>query len=108
MENNPKFRLSETQKRSGTTTIGEAIRDMLVKYRLQTRFEETYVGAHWEKIMGPVIASRTTRAYVSAGTLYVEIESAPLRNELVLAKQKIIESINRELKAETVKDMVFL
>lgn len=81
---------------------------MFAKYQLETKFEETYVGAHWEKIMGPVIASRTTRAYVSNGTLYVEIDSAPLRNELLLAKQKIVLNINREMKAEIIKEMVFL
>jgi hypothetical protein len=46
--------------------------------------------------------------YIKDGTLFLQIESAPLRNELFRAKSKIIELINREMGSALVQDVVFI
>ena len=59
-------------------------------------------------MMGSAIASRTTRLYVRESTLYIELSSAPLRSELVNAKQKVIQLVNKEVGSEVISDVVFI
>ncbi len=95
-------------RKPGTTTLKAAIDEMLRTYELKNKYSETYLVAFWEKLVGRSIASRTGRLYVKEGTLYVEIISAPLRQELVLAKTKLIELLNREMGEEVVREVVFI
>ncbi|TDE18339.1 DUF721 domain-containing protein [Dyadobacter psychrotolerans] len=103
-----RFNKEQASRRPGITPLKDAIDQMLEKYRLRTRFDQSYVTAHWDKIMGSAIGSRTKTVYIKDRILFLQIESAPLRNELVRAKSKIIELINREMKSDLVEDVVFI
>ena len=93
---------------AGTTTLKDAIGQLLKTYQLQTRFNETYLEAFWGRMMGPAIASRTNRLYVRDRKLYIDIASAPLRSELVNAKQKLVQLINKDMGTEVIDDVVFI
>ena len=93
---------------AGTTTVKDAIGQLLKAYQLQTRFNETYLEAFWGRMMGPTIASRTNRLYVRDRKLYIEIASAPLRNELVNAKQKLIQLVNKDMGTDVIEDVIFI
>lgn len=93
---------------AGITTVKDAIGQLLKAYQLQTRFNETYLEAFWGRMMGPAIASRTNRLYVRDRKLYIEIGSAPLRNELVNAKQKLIQLVNKDMGSDVIDDVVFI
>ncbi len=93
---------------AGTTTLKDAIGQLLKAYQLQSRFNETYLEAFWGRMMGQAIASRTNRLYVRDRKLYIEISSAPLRNELVTAKQKVIQLVNKDMGSEVIDDVVFI
>ncbi len=103
-----KFDKEKASRRPGIKPFKEALDQMIDAYRLRTNFNESYVVAHWEKIMGKTIASRTTRVYIRDATLFLQIESAPLRQELVRAKSKIIELINEEIKTKLIREVVFI
>jgi predicted nucleic acid-binding Zn ribbon protein len=103
-----RFDKEKASRRPGITPLKDAIDQMLEKYRLRSRFDQSYVVAHWDKIMGSAIASRTKTVYIKERVLFLQIESAPLRNELVRAKSKIIELINREMGTNLVEDVVFI
>jgi predicted nucleic acid-binding Zn ribbon protein len=99
--------VSATSRDPGTTTVKEAFDKLLQVYKLRGRFNETYLETFWGKMMGPMIASRTTRLYVRDRKLYIELSSAPLRSELVNAKQKLIQVVNKEVGADVIDDVVF-
>jgi hypothetical protein len=103
-----KFDKEKSSRKPGITPLKDAIEQMLQAYKLKTSFNETYLSAHWEKIMGAAIASRTSKVYVKDRVLFLQLESAPLRDELVRAKHKIIELINREMKTSVIDDVVFI
>lgn len=103
-----RFNKEQASRRPGITPLKDAIDQMLEKYRLRHRFDQSYVVAHWDKIMGEAIATRTKKVFIKDRTLFLQIESAPLRNELVRAKSKIIELINREMKSNLVDEVVFI
>lgn len=103
-----KFDKEKSSRRPGIKPFKEALDQMIDAYRLRATFDESYVVAHWEKIMGKTIASRTTKVYIKDGTLFLQIESAPLRQELVRAKAKIVELINSEMKTSLIKEVIFI
>ncbi|MFN4145334.1 MAG: DUF721 domain-containing protein [Runella sp.] len=103
-----RFDKENAARRPGITTIGEAINQMLDKYRLRNQFDETSVRAYWERLVGQDIATRTAEVYVKEKVLFLRLTSAPLANELVLAKQKLIQALNREFGYEIITDLVFI
>ena len=103
-----RFDKEKASRRPGVTPLKDAIDQMLDRYKLRNRFDQSYVVAHWDKIMGSAIAKRTKKVFIKDRTLFLQIDSAPLRNELVQAKSKIIELINREMNSELVNDVVFI
>lgn len=100
--------MSVTARKTKAQSIGEAFDSFLKAYKLRSRYNETYLVTYWEKLMGTSIAQRTEKIYISKGVLFLRISSAPLRQELVLAKSGIISLLNKEMGAEIVTDVVFV
>jgi predicted nucleic acid-binding Zn ribbon protein len=103
-----RFDKENAARRPGIKTLGEAIDLMLKRYQLETKYDQTYLAAHWEKIIGKEIASRTSAIYMKEQTLFLKIESSALANELVIAKSKLIQTLNREFGYELVTEIVFI
>lgn len=60
----------------------------------------------WEEEMGPLVVKYTKRLTINKGTLTVSVSSAPLRQELMFNKVKIIEMMNKAFGEELVKEVV--
>jgi hypothetical protein len=88
-------------------SIKEAIGDMLKEYNLEDKLNRTKVAESWEKVMGLAVAHRTQDIYVGKRTLYIKLNSAPLREDLLYHKDKIIQSLNEEVGSEVINDIVF-
>ena len=62
----------------------------------------------WPEIVGPGVNRYTLSRYVDDdGRLYVQITSAPLRQELAYMKSSIIANINRAVGSEAITDIEF-
>jgi predicted nucleic acid-binding Zn ribbon protein len=103
-----RFKKENAARKPGTSSVGDAIGKMLEMYRLNAKFDETSVNVHWEKLVGSKIAARTSAIYVKEKVLFLQLTSAPLAQELVIAKRKLIESLNREFGYEIITDIVFI
>jgi hypothetical protein len=58
--------------------------------------------------MGKPIAARTTKIYIKDKKLFLGIDSAPLKKELLMAKQKMIELLNKTAQQDIIAEVVFL
>lgn len=103
-----RFKKDNQSRKPGTLTVKEAIGDLLNAYQLRGKFNETYLVTYWERLMGIGIASRTGKIFISNKKLYLQIDSAPLKNELLMAKSKMIEMLNREIGESVVEEVVFI
>lgn len=95
-------------RKSDSQSLKEAIDYLLKVYQLQHKFQETYISANWEQIVGKPIATRTTEVYAKNEKLYLKLNSAPLKKELLLTKQKLIEVVNKATNQEIIKEIIFL
>jgi predicted nucleic acid-binding Zn ribbon protein len=97
-----------TPKRtSDTARVGDALKAMLKQFHLEERYEENRLKATWEELMGKPIARRTTRLFVKKKVLYVKLNSAPLRQELNIAKPKMLEIISENFGKDFIEDIRF-
>ena len=92
-------------KVSNEQSMGEALSLWLDRYRLRRGTDETRVLQAWDELMGPSIVRQTTKKKVQNQILYVQLESAVVRKELLMVKSKIISSINEHLGREAIKDV---
>ena len=60
----------------------------------------------WEKIMGKTIARYTDKIQIINSTLFITTNVAPLKNELLYQKEKIIERVNEALGEKVIKEVV--
>ncbi|MEY2792471.1 MAG: hypothetical protein RJA76_463 [Bacteroidota bacterium] len=95
-------------RKSESQSLKEAIESLLKVYQLQHKFQETYIAANWELIVGKPIAARTSEVYAKNGKLFLKITSAPLKKELLITKMKLIEVINKAANHDIIEEIIFL
>jgi predicted nucleic acid-binding Zn ribbon protein len=93
-------------RKKNEVTIGEAMQEMLREFKLKSRLDETRVQRIWAELMGKTIATYTTQITVRKKVLYLTIISAPLKQELSYAKEKIVKLINEEMGEEYIREVV--
>jgi len=87
-------------------SLQDAIQQFLQKSRLKSGIQALRIEEVWEELMGKTIAKYTDKIQIINHTLYISSSVAPLKNELLYQKEKIIERINEALGEKVVKDVI--
>ena len=87
-------------------SIGEALKEFLNKSRLKGGIQALQIQDAWEKIMGKTIAKYTDKIEIVNQTLFISSTVAPLKNELLYQKEKIIERVNEALGEKVITEVV--
>ena len=87
-------------------SVGDVLKHIIEANKLQTGIDQITVKEAWISLMGNGVNSYTRNVILKGSTLYVELTSAVLREELSYGKDKIIKMINEELRRDVVKDVV--
>jgi hypothetical protein len=93
-------------KKQNDLTLQDAMKSMLREYRLDNQVNETRVKAIWEQVMGKTIATYTSNITVQKNILYLTIVSAPLKQELMYAKDAIRKRVNEAVGEEYIREVV--
>jgi len=87
-------------------SLGDAIKKMLdATPRVKQKINETKLLNAWETIMGKLIANNTKSITLQNKTLYIDIKSAALKNELSFSKEKIKKLINNEFDEDIIDEV---
>lgn len=86
--------------------FGDAIKAFLDRSKLKNGVQAMQLTDTWEKIMGKTIARYTDRIEIVNQTLFIHTNVAPLRQELMYQRKKIIELVNEALGAGTISEVV--
>jgi predicted nucleic acid-binding Zn ribbon protein len=95
-------------KKDNETTLKEALHAMVDQYRLKSKLNQTRIRSHWEDLMGPSIVHYTREIKMGRKKLYIYLDSAPLRQELSMGREKIRKMLNERLGEEYIKEVVIL
>jgi predicted nucleic acid-binding Zn ribbon protein len=96
-------------RKTNEITLGEAIKALIDTYNPGSRRKLSEAGmmGSWDKVVGTMIAGHTKKMWVHHRKLYVEVDSAALRQELVYSREKIKKSLNKLAGEDLIDEVVF-
>lgn len=94
-------------KRTDPKQISSIIDEAMSRAGLTDTLNEQRASAAWIDVVGPSINRYTSRRYIDRGILHVYITSAPLKNELMFNRSKLIDALNRAVGTDVVKEIQF-
>jgi predicted nucleic acid-binding Zn ribbon protein len=89
-------------------SIGSVINEFLKENRLEKKIDLSSLHTNWKTIAGEMVANHTTRMFIKDSTLFLQVDSSALKNELHFLKDQLIQNINHFLEKELVKQLVLL
>ncbi len=87
-------------------SISDALKEFVSTNRLEKGLEKVNVADAWAKLMGNGVNNYTTAVQLERDTLYIQLSSSVLREELSYGKQKIIGMLNEELGKDIIKKLI--
>lgn len=90
----------------GEISIQDALQQFLKTSRLKNSIQSIQIEDAWEQIMGKTIAKYTEKIQIVGSTLFITTNVAPLKNELMYQKPRIIERVNEVMGENIIKEVV--
>lgn len=90
------------------SSLGAAIEAFLKQNRLDKKIDSSSLSVNWKDIAGEMIAKHTTRLFIKEQTLFLQVDSPALKNELNFLKTQLIKNVNHYLQKELIKELVLL
>ncbi|MEZ4803677.1 MAG: DUF721 domain-containing protein [Gelidibacter sp.] len=87
-------------------SISDIIKEFVDTNHLQTGLDKVNVQEAWMNMMGNGVNNYTTAVQLERDTLYVQLSSSVLREELSYGKEKIIAMLNESMGKEIIKKLV--
>ncbi|WP_340199143.1 DUF721 domain-containing protein [Ascidiimonas sp. W6] len=87
-------------------SMADALKEFISENHLEKGMDKIEVQNAWKQLMGNGVNNYTTEVRLQNTTLYVQLSSAVLREELSYGKEKIIKLINEEIGKEVIKKLV--
>ncbi len=94
------------KRKSENLAIGDVLKDFITSNRLDTGLDKVNAKEAWDNVMGNAISKYTTDLKLDRDTLYVQLSSSVLREELSYGIDKIIKMLNEELGKDLIKKLV--
>ncbi len=86
--------------------IEDVLKAFVQTHNLQTGLDKVNIREAWHNLLGNGISNYTTAIELKHNTLYVQLSSSVLREELSYGKAKIITMLNEALGKEVITKLV--
>ncbi|WP_159024086.1 DUF721 domain-containing protein [Formosa sp. L2A11] len=87
-------------------SISDVLKEFVETNKLERGLDKVNVRDAWTKLMGNGVNNYTTAISLERDTLYVQLSSSVLREELSYGKSKIITMLNEELGKDLVQKII--
>ena len=87
-------------------SIQDALKEFVETNKLEKGLDKVNVADAWVKLMGNGVNNYTTSVNLERETLYIQLSSSVLREELSYGKAKIIDMLNEELGKTIIKKLI--
>ncbi|MDX1315548.1 MAG: DUF721 domain-containing protein [Eudoraea sp.] len=93
-------------KHKNQQSLGEALQEFISNNNLQGGIDEVNVREAWERVLGNGVNHYTKSVSLRNNTLYVNLSSSVLREELSLGTSRIIAMLNEDLGREVIEKLI--
>lgn len=87
-------------------SIGSILKQWLRDNGYEHKVQEHSVPDYWVEIVGEAVARQAHVERIERGRMFVRVDSAVWRNELLLRRDDIIRMVNERFGTEVVKEIV--
>lgn len=87
-------------------SISDLLKEFVDTNKLQPGLDKVNVKDAWAQMMGNGVNNYTTAIQLERDTLYVQLSSSVLREELSYGKDKIIKMLNEAIGKDVIKKLV--
>lgn len=95
------------KRNAENSTLGDVLKDFIASNRkLDKGLNKVSAQDAWHNVMGEAISKYTTQVVLERDTLFVQLSSSVLREELSYGKEKIIKLLNEELGKELISKLI--
>ena len=86
--------------------IGAIIQEWLRSQNLEEKIQQKSIPGYWIEIVGETVAKHAEVERVEQGKMYIRVESATWRNEVMLRREEIRSKVNAHFGAEIVREVI--
>ena len=95
-------------KRVNAQSIGEILREFFTQNpEIGRRLDEVRVVHAWREVLGPGVSQATREAYVRGATLHGVLDSAVLRSELMMWRDRLVRTLNERVGTDVIREIRF-
>lgn len=95
-------------KRVKAQSIGDILREFFTQNpEIGRRLDEVRLVHAWREVLGPGVAQATREAYVRGATLHVVLDSAVLRSELMMWRDRLVRTLNERVGTDVIREIRF-
>ena len=98
--------MSNKKRHNENLSLSDVLKEFVSTNKLQEGLDKVDIKDAWENLMGNGVNSYTTSVQLKRDTLYVQLSSSVLREELSYGKEKIIAMLNEALGKPLVKTLI--
>lgn len=95
-------------KRKKAEPVGDVVLSLLRQQGLEAPLNEYRLIQSWTDVMGPAIERYTRNVFIRNQTLFVQLASPVLRQELSMQKRELVQRLNAHVRAQVITDITFL
>lgn len=100
------WKINMAKRNNSILNIQDALQNFVESNKLEKGLDKVNVRDAWVKLMGNGVNNYTTSVDIKNETLYVQLSSSTLREELSYGKDKIVKMLNEELGKDLIKKIV--
>lgn len=90
------FIKAKSLRKPEPTVLSDAIQNWLKSNHLEEKFSLTEIREAWPEMVGMVIARHTKYVRIENKILKIQVDNAPLRQQLNLSKGRLIKLVNEK------------
>jgi len=94
-------------RKKNTETLRDIIGQVLKANHLDKQLNEKRLIDAWPKVLGSNIMQYTSDLKIQNRTLYVSLSSSVLRHDLFISRQEIVDSLNKHVGADVIREIIF-
>lgn len=95
-------------KRVNAQSIGDILREFFAQNpEIGRRLDEVRIVHAWREVLGPGVAQATHEVYVRGATLHVVLDSAVLRSELMMWRDRLVRTLNERVGTDVIREIRF-
>ena len=93
-------------RKTNHQSIGQVLTELIKENKLGSKLEEVELITSWKKIVGDYMAKHTTQLSISKGILFVSMDSAACKEELMYKRTELLAEINKVAGVNSIKEIV--